>query len=70
LSEGSMRMRYDIKHDILYIDTAPNKEVHDTQPLDDASSWTSTRGKRRGHRDMERLEERRRVYSRAIGREG
>jgi uncharacterized protein YuzE len=30
-----MRMRYDIKHDILYIDIAPNKEVHGTQPLDD-----------------------------------
>jgi uncharacterized protein YuzE len=30
-----MRTRCDIKHDILYIDIAPDKKVHDTQPLDD-----------------------------------
>jgi len=30
-----MRTRYDGKHDIFYIDIAPDRKVHDTQPLDD-----------------------------------
>jgi uncharacterized protein YuzE len=30
-----MRTRYDGEHDILYIDIAPDKKAHDTQPLND-----------------------------------
>jgi uncharacterized protein YuzE len=30
-----MRTRYDSKYDILYIDIAPDRKVHDTQQLDD-----------------------------------
>ena len=30
-----MRTRYDSEYDILYIDIAPDKKVHDTQPLDE-----------------------------------
>jgi uncharacterized protein YuzE len=30
-----MKARYDCEHDILYIDVAEDREVCDTQPLDD-----------------------------------
>jgi uncharacterized protein YuzE len=30
-----MRVRYDKRHDILYIDIAPCKKARETQPLDD-----------------------------------
>jgi uncharacterized protein YuzE len=30
-----MRVRYDKRHDILYIDVAPGKKARETQPLDD-----------------------------------
>ena len=32
---SSMKARYDCEHDILYIDVAEDREVCDTQPLDD-----------------------------------
>ena len=30
-----MKVRYDRKHDILYIDLNPEKRAHDTQPLNE-----------------------------------
>ena len=35
MGEGSMKTRYDSGRDILYIDIAPDKRVHDTRLLND-----------------------------------
>jgi uncharacterized protein YuzE len=35
LGKGRVKFRYDVERDILYIDVAPGKKAHDTQPFDD-----------------------------------